>query len=357
MELIRQEGLSEGTFAHETGNRNDPLRHCEGFYELPDSAKKLISQVRRGEKTSVLLYLKNAFLLFEHKEGGEPDPNNNNKRVGYQVYRYSLQNYPGLMESIRPQILPKSVSENVQQDSFEKAETPISDELVREIKQLAEWVRENEQHKLSEQASFEKSEKHVLDEVVREVKELAELVRNNKQPQLPKKPPDKYQSLVSVLIGTNILLFFFAIITLLVGSFGVLVYKKVENTDGQLSVSKNNPKVVETAQNTTERFDEIQTLLKKVKPEIEKITKQIASLSPANNNIGNRITTLDQKLVSIETYIKTLSELTKSISNECCENDISEIQNLLMRLRLRIILLRTLMIQNKLPPLTVADDN
>ncbi|MEK8015905.1 MAG: hypothetical protein VSS75_003490, partial [Candidatus Parabeggiatoa sp.] len=264
MELIRQEGLFEGTFAHETGNRNEPLRHCEGFYELPDNAQKLISEIRRGEKTSVLLYLKNAFLLFEHKEGGEPDPSNNNKRLGYQLYRYSLENYPGLSETLLSETLSKkiraeSISEN-QKDSFEKTETPRTDELVREIKQLAELVRDNEQHKLSEQESFDKAEKQVLDELVREVRQLSELVRDHESTQLPEKPHDNYHSPVSVFFAPQILWFIVTIITLLVGSFGVLIYNKADNIEAILD--KNCFGNVTTSQNREMQI----TLLEKPAP-------------------------------------------------------------------------------------------
>ncbi|MEK8019786.1 MAG: hypothetical protein VSS75_023170 [Candidatus Parabeggiatoa sp.] len=229
VELIKQKGRCDGHFGFVPADRHKGILYYKGVSELPDSDRMLADQVCEGDKPYVLLSFKQELLLFEHKKGGIPDPDNNNKRVGYQVYRYPLQNYPGLMESIRPQILPESVSETLQKDSFEKTETPSSDELVHEIKQLAEWVRENEQHKLSEQASFEKAKKQVLDELVCEVRQLSEWVRHNQQTQLPEKPPDKYQ--FSVSVASKGLWFIVAIITLLVGSFGVLVYKKVDNIE------------------------------------------------------------------------------------------------------------------------------
>jgi len=218
VELIKQKGRCDGHFAFVPADRHKGVPYLPEFSLLDESDTILANQVRKGEKPYVLLSFKQELLLLEHKEGGEPDPDNNNKRMGYQVYRYPLKNYRGLMESIRPQILPESVSENVQLDSFEKAKKHISDELVREVKQLSEWVRHNESTKLQE------------------------------------KPPDKYQFPVS--FAPKILWFVVAIITLFVGSFGVLVYKEVT---GQMALlSDENKKIVRKNTEITKKLNSIE---------------------------------------------------------------------------------------------------
>lgn len=235
MELVRQDGLFEGTFAHETGDRNEPLRHCEGFSQLPDDAQKLISQVRRGEKTSVLLYLKNAFLLFEHKQGGEPDPTNNNKRVGYQLYRYSLQNYPGLSETLlsetlRQQTLAESVSENVQEESFEKAETPISaklDEKAKTPHQILTELGENRQ--ALRQILAKLDERQFLCQILADYDEnKQQQTLDEDKPRLTEPLPESEQSPVPVFFTKRMLWFFIVLFSISWAGLGMIGYQLYE---------------------------------------------------------------------------------------------------------------------------------
>ncbi len=88
--VIKETVSPEGPFGFNTGIRTRGLSQCNEYDQLPDEDKTLINQVRRGKKVELLLYFKNELLLFEHKEAGVALPEEDNKKIGYQVYRYHL---------------------------------------------------------------------------------------------------------------------------------------------------------------------------------------------------------------------------------------------------------------------------
>jgi hypothetical protein len=145
IELIKQQGQKEGFF-YEPSNRNEPVQDSRVYDELSLDDKKLIKQVQKGERNSILLCLKGNFLLFEHH--AEVPPRENVEKTGYQVYHYPLHKYPGLVDSVHQEPLPPV---QVQEKSS------IPDELVDEVRQLTQLAQA---HQKISQAHQEISQEH-----------------------------------------------------------------------------------------------------------------------------------------------------------------------------------------------------